>query len=79
MFGGSGGHRLSGLPVALHIVALFLLVVLGVAVAALARTAARDWIQRRFGRSDYAYAAGAAAIIAVLVVAILIAVDILRS
>ena len=84
-FGGHGvgiptsGHRLMALPGVLHGIALFFLVVFGVAAAAFVRIVVRDWIQRRFGRAEYTNIAGFAAVIFVGILLFWIAVKIFRS
>ncbi|HSZ75315.1 MAG TPA: hypothetical protein VK779_10885 [Rhizomicrobium sp.] len=81
-FGGRHPHlggvsRFGGLPVALHIVGIFLLIVIGIAVAILAHSAAQDWARRN--NPAYAGIAGAAAVIAVILFAGWLALKILGS
>jgi hypothetical protein len=77
-FGAHMGSRTGGLPTAIHIIGIFVLVVLGIAVASLARLAARDWAQKQYGRSGYTNAAGTVAVIFVIVAAGWLALKIIR-
>ena len=72
-----GGGRGAGLPFVLHIVGIFLLIVMGMAVAAFAQVVARDFIERRYG-SAYGKPAGQAAVVFVAVAIIFAILKILR-
>ena len=73
------GGRMAGLPTVLHILGIFVLILAGIAVAALARFAVRDWILRRYGKTGYIDTAGAAAVVFVVILAGFLALKILSS
>ena len=70
---------MAGLPTVLHILGIFVLILAGIAVAALARFAVRDWILRRYGKTGYIDTAGAAAVVFVVILAGFLALKILSS
>lgn len=66
-FGGAVGGRAGALPFLLHVFGIFFLVIMGMAVAALAHSLVREWVQRRYRNAAYADMAGMVAVIFVII------------
>jgi hypothetical protein len=74
---GGGGGRHAGLPLAVHVLAIFFLIVMGTALAVFAQIAVRDFVERSYGRT-YSGVAGQAAAVFVAVAIIFSILKILR-